>query len=171
MALPETIFGQVWKLGDHVNTDLIHPPSHFSLDQKKMKEGIAEGMVRLGSEVKKDSSDQGWIIVAGENFGCGSSRETSVRGLASFGVKGVVASSFARIFMRSLINVGIPVFECGEIQEYVKDGELIRISLKTGWIELPGSRRFHFSEMDPHLKKILEEGGLIGYLRKEWHEI
>ena len=120
MALPEIISGRVWKLGDHVNTDLLHPPSHFSLDEKRMKEGIAEGIARLGSGVKEGSSDAGWIIVAGKNFGCGSSRETSVRGLASFGVKGVVATSFARIFMRSLINLGIPVFECGEIQGWVK---------------------------------------------------
>lgn len=167
MGLPEIISGRVWKLGDHVNTDLLHPPSHFSLNEKRMKEGIAEGMVRLGLEVKGDSSDEGWIIVAGENFGCGSSRETSVRGLLAFGVKGVVATSFARIFMRSLINVGIPVFECGEIQECVKDGELIQISLGEGWIESSHQRRFPFSHIDLHLKKILEAGGLISYLQQE----
>jgi 3-isopropylmalate dehydratase small subunit len=167
MALPEIISGRVWKLGDHVNTDLLHPPSQFSLDEKRMKEGIAEGMVRLGLEVKGDSSDEGWIIVAGENFGCGSSRETSVRGLFAFGVKGVVATSFARIFMRSLINVGIPVFESGEIQECVKDGELIQISLGGGWIEGQDSKRFSFSPLDSHLKRILEEGGLMAYLKSE----
>ncbi len=167
MALPEIISGRVWKLGDHVNTDLLHPPSYFSLDEKRMNEGIVEGMLRLGAGVKGDSSDEGWIIVAGENFGCGSSRETSVRALRNFGVKGVVAVSFARIFMRSLVNHGIPVFESGEIQEGVKDGDLICISLREGWIESPDSRRFPFSAIDPHLKKILEAGGLVFYLRRE----
>jgi 3-isopropylmalate dehydratase small subunit len=171
MALPEIISGRVWRLGDHVNTDLLHPPSHFSLDEKRMKEGIAEGMARLGSGVKEDSSDEGWIIVAGENFGCGSSRETSVRGLSAFGVRGVVASSFARIFMRSLINIGIPIFESREIQEGVKDGDRIRVSLKEGWIECPDSKRFLFSPLDPHLRKILEKGGLIAYLRSEKHGV
>jgi len=169
MALPEIISGRVWKLGDHVNTDLLHPPSHFSLE--RVKEGIVEGRLRLGSGVKEDSSDQGWIIVAGENFGCGSSRETSVRGLSAFGVKGVVAGSFARIFMRSLINIGIPVFETREIQKNVKDGDLIRIFLTEGWIEGPDSKQFSFSPLDPHLKKILEAGGLVSYLQCEKHEI
>ncbi len=167
MSLPAIISGRVWKLGDHVNTDLLHPPSHFSLDEKRMKEGIVEGMARLGAGVKGDSPDEGWVIVAGENFGCGSSRETSVRGLCAFGVKGVVAASFARIFMRSLVNLGIPVFESGEIQAWVSDGDMIRISLREGWIEGADSRRFPFTTIDPHLKKILEAGGLVSYLRRE----
>lgn len=167
MGFPEIISGRVWKLGDHVNTDLLHPPSHFTPDEKRLKEGIEEGRARLSGQGRGSSSEEGWIIVAGENFGCGSSRETSVRGLLAFGVKGVVASSFARIFMRSLINIGIPIFECKEIQESVKDGERICLSLREGWIETQDSRRFSFSEMDFHLKRILEAGGLISYLRRE----
>ncbi len=167
MALPELIFGQVWKLGDHVNTDLLHPPSHFTLDGRRVKEGIEEGRARLGSIRSEDWSDARWIIVAGENVGCGSSRETSVRGLSAFGVQGVVASSFARIFMRSLINHGIPVFECREIQKDVQDGDRIWISLREGWIETQRSKRYFYSEIDPHLRKILEAGGLLHYLRRE----
>lgn len=167
MGLAEIISGRVWKLGDHVNTDLLHPPSHFTPDERRMGEGIAEGMARLGARMKGDSSNEGWIIVAGENFGCGSSRETSVRGLLAFGVKGVVASSFARIFMRSLINNGIPLFECREIQRSVKDGESIRLSLREGWIETQDFKRFSFSEMDLHLKRVLDAGGLLPYLRRE----
>lgn len=169
MALPEIISGQVWTLGPHVNTDLLHPPSHFTPDEKKMREGIEEGILRLGGKVKKGGPEVRWIIVAGENFGCGSSRETSARGLLAFGVKGVVAYSFARIFMRSLINLGIPVFECREIQEHVRNGEMIRILMREGWIETQDSKRFSFSEMDLHFKKILEVGGLLHYLRRERH--
>lgn len=167
MGLPEIITGRVWKLGDHVNTDLLHPPSHFTPDEKRMKEGIEEGRRRLGASRSGDPTKGGWIIVAGQNFGCGSSRETSVRGLSAFGVKGVVAVSFARIFMRSLINHGIPVFECEEVQDYVKDGDGIRIFLKEGWMEVQDLKRIPFSKIDPHLKNILEAGGLIPYLRRE----
>jgi 3-isopropylmalate dehydratase small subunit len=171
MSLPEMISGRVWKLGDHVNTDVIHPSSYFSLDEKRVKEGVLEGMERLGSHLNKDSLAEGIIIVAGENVGCGSSRETSVRGLRGSGVKAVVAASFARIFRRSLTNLNIPPLECREIQKFVKDGDLIRIFLREGWIEWAESRRIPFSPIDPHIRKILEAGGLIPYLRREKDEI
>jgi 3-isopropylmalate/(R)-2-methylmalate dehydratase small subunit len=167
MTLPERISGRVWKLGDHVNTDLLHPSTYFSLDEKRVRDGVLEGMERLGAGFKTEKSGEGLIIVAGENFGCGSSRETSVRGLRAFGVKGVVAASFARIFFRSLTNLGIPTFECGEIQNRVKDGDRMDIALKEGWIELADNKRFPFLPVDPHIKKILEAGGLIPYLQKE----
>ena len=171
MGLQEIISGRVWKLGDHVNTDVLHPSSYFSLDAERVEEGIREGMERLGTALRRQSSEDGLIIVAGENFGCGSSRETSVRGLRNFGVRGVVAASFARIFMRSLVNLGIPTLECREIQPLVRDGEKIRLNLKEGWIELEGGKCISFSPLDLHVKKILEAGGLIPYLRGEKHGI
>jgi 3-isopropylmalate dehydratase small subunit len=167
MGLPEFISGRVWKLGDHVNTDVLHPSSYFSLDAERVKEGIMEGMERMGTALKRQSLEDGLIIVAGENFGCGSSRETSVRGLRHFGVRGVVAASFARIFMRSLVNLGIPTLECREIQPLVRDGDRVHLNFKDGWIELEGGRRVSFSPLDIHVKKILEAGGLIPYLRRE----
>jgi len=170
MTLPEKISGRIWKLGDHVNTDVLHPSTFFSLDEKRVREGLIEGMGRLGANPKAESSHEKLIIVAGQNFGCGSSRETSVRGLRNFGVNAVVAASFARIFFRSLINLGVPTFECREIQNRAKDGELIDILTKEGFIELPNDRRFPFLPMDPHVKKILEAGGLIPYLQREREE-
>jgi 3-isopropylmalate dehydratase small subunit len=184
MGLPKRIAGRVWKLGDHINTDILHPSPYFSLNEARVKEGLVEGMERLGTIakyphppfakggrggilVKDNPFDEGIIIVAGENFGCGSSRETSVRGLKSFGVTGVVAKSFARIFFRSLTNLGLPALECGEIQGQVKDGDLIHISVEEGLIELIDGRRFSFAPIDPHIKKILEAGGLIQYLHRE----
>jgi len=167
MALPEEIFGRVWRLGDHVNTDVLHPSSYFSLNEGRIKEGLLEGMGRLSVGANIDLFNEGIVIVGGQNFGCGSSRETSVRALHTCGVKGVVATSFARIFFRSLVNLGIPAFLCGEIQNWAKDGDLIHISLKEGTIDLENTRRFRFSPIDPHIKKILEAGGLIPYLRRE----
>lgn len=167
MGLPEIISGQVWKLGDHVNTDVLHPSSYFSLDAERVEKGVKEGMERLGIDPQGKSLGNGFIIVAGQNFGCGSSRETSVRGLRNFGVRGVVAASFARIFMRSLVNLGIPTLECREIQSLVRDGDPIRLNLKQGWIELEGGKSISFSPLDLHVTKILEAGGLIPYLRRE----
>jgi 3-isopropylmalate/(R)-2-methylmalate dehydratase small subunit len=126
-----------------------------------------EGMERLGADLEKKSLEDGLIIVAGENFGCGSSRETSVRGLRHFGVRGVVAASFARIFMRSLVNLGIPTLECREIQLLVRDGDRVHLNFKDGWIELEGEKCISFSPLDLHVKRILEAGGLIPYLRRE----
>jgi 3-isopropylmalate dehydratase small subunit len=167
VTLPKKISGRIWKLGDHVNTDVLHPSFFFSLDDKRVREGLIEGMGRLGANFAAQSSHEKLIIVAGQNFGCGSSRETSVRGLRNFGVKAIVAASFARIFFRSLTNLGIPTFECREIQNRARDGELIDILTTEGFIELPDDRRFPFSALDPHVKKILEAGGLIPYLRME----
>jgi 3-isopropylmalate dehydratase small subunit len=167
MTLPEKISGQVLKLGDNVNTDTLHPSTYFSLNAVRVREGILEGMDRLGTGTKMDSPAEGLIIVAGKNFGCGSSRETSVRGLRDFGIKAVVAISFARIFYRSLTNLGIPAFECGEIQKGVKEGDAIDIFVRERKIDLPDGRSFIFSPIDPHIMKILESGGLTPYLQRE----
>jgi 3-isopropylmalate dehydratase small subunit len=167
VTLPEKISGRIWKLGDHVNTDVLHPSFFFSLDEKRVREGLIEGMGRLGANFITQSSHEKLVIVAGKNFGCGSSRETSVRGLHNFGVKAIVAASFARIFFRSLTNLGVPTFECTEIQNRARDGELVHILTTEGFIELSDDRSFPFSPLDPHVKKILEAGGLIPYLQKE----
>lgn len=171
MSLPDIISGRVWKLGDHVNTDLLHPSSYFSLDAGKVEEGIKVAMERLGAMLNSGPLESGVIIVAGLNFGCGSSRETSVRGLRHFGVRGVVAASFARIFMRSLINLGIPALECREIQSLVTNGDRIHLNLNAGRIELEGGKYISLSPLDTHVRKILEAGGLIPYLRRETHAI
>ena len=171
MVLQEVITGQVWRLGDHVNTDILHPPSYFSLDEGRMKEGLQAGMERLGTDLQRRYAGDGLVIVAGENMGCGSSRETSVRALCIGGVKAVVAGSFARIFYRNLANLGIPPLECRGIQDWVKDGDLIRIAIKDGFIELDDARRFPTSPLDHHIERILECGGLIPYLRRILDEI
>ena len=120
MDTNKNISGRVWLLGDHVNTDLIHPPSCFSLDETKMKYGLRVGMERLDRKADPDNTQDDLVIVAGENFGCGSSRETSVRALFASGVRAIVAKSFARIFYRSLVNRGIAPLVCREVQDKVQ---------------------------------------------------
>ncbi len=171
MGLQGVITGRVWRLGDHVNTDLLHPPSYFSLNANKVEEGLWEGMQRLGTDLRGQYTGDGLVIVAGENLGCGSSRETSVRALSIGGVKAVVARSFARIFYRSLANLGIPPLECQGIQDWVEDGDLIHISMRDGIIELDNARRFPIFPLDRHIENILECGGLIPYLRRMLDEL
>ena len=167
MDTNKSISGSVWLLGDHVNTDLIHPPSCFTLDETKMKNGLRVGMERLDMRADRDDDQDGLVIVAGENFGCGSSRETSVRALFAFGVRAIVAKSFARIFYRSLVNRGIAPLVCREIQDKVADGDQIRTFIDKHHIILSNNEHVPFAPFDPHMKKILECGGLISYLKRE----
>ncbi len=167
MNINKDISGKVWLLGDHVNTDLIHPPSCFSLDEDKMKKGLLVGMERLERKMGPTASSENFVIVAGENFGCGSSRETSVRALFAFGVKAIVAKSFARIFYRSLVNRGIAPIVCEELHDNVSDGDLIHIIFEEQSIILENKKNIPFPPLDPHIKKILECGGLISYLKME----
>ena len=125
----------------------------------------------MGTTVTGDYSSEGLVIVAGDNFGCGSSRESSVRALAATGVRAVVARSFARIFFRSLANLGIPPLVCSKAGQGIKEGHLIRIFLKEGFIEQAGGRRFPLLPLDPHIEKLLFSGGLIPYLKRELHGI
>jgi 3-isopropylmalate dehydratase small subunit len=167
MDINKNISGRVWLLGDHVNTDLIHPPSCFSLDETKIKNGLRVGMERLDRKVSLDDTWDDLVIVAGENFGCGSSRETSVRALFASGVRAIVAKSFARIFYRSLVNRGIAPLVCMEIQDKVADGDPIQIFIDEHHIISSNNEHAPFVPFDPHIKKILECGGLISYLKRE----
>jgi 3-isopropylmalate dehydratase small subunit len=170
-GLEAAINGMVWKLGDHVNTDLIHPPSHFSLETAAMGEGLREGMKRLDYHPREGVPPKGLVMVGGENLGCGSSRETTVRALAQAGVRAVVAKSFARIFYRSLANLGIPPLVCGEAHDHVKTGDNVRVWVFKGVLQVPGERRLKIQLLDDHIRKILRCGGLIPYLRSEAHGI
>lgn len=163
----KNIAGRAWVLGDNVNTDDLHPPSFFSMDSERMKEGILEGMKNLNVDTGEEFTTQGLIIVAGDNFGCGSSRETSVRALIASGVQGVIAQSFARIFYRSLVNLALPPIICGTVQEVIEPGDTIHIFPTEHKIQIENARFFETDLMDPHFQRILESGGLMGYLCKE----
>ena len=129
--------------------------------------------------VDKDHADpqfakgvrKGDIIVAGRNFGCGSSREQAPLALKYAGVGAVVAGSFARIFFRNAINVGLPVVVCPEAAQMVRSGDVLSIDLRQGIIKVAGGEiAMRFDPMPDFLMNILESGGLVPYTRERLHQ-
>ena len=109
--------------------------------------------------------DNGDFIVAGKNFGCGSSREHAPIAIKGCGIQAVIAESFARIFYRNSTNVGLTLIEAPGISQYVKEGDKIQIDMDTGVI-IAGENKIEFKKLPPFMLGILEEGGLINYLKK-----
>ena len=108
----------------------------------------------------------GDFVVADENFGCGSSREQAPGVLKALGVQAVVAKSFARIFYRNAINIGLPVIVCKDLYDAVKDGEEMRLDMSAGIAAVNGVQ-YSCTKLPPYMQKILDQGGLIASLNKE----
>ena len=162
------IEGRVWKFADHVNTDLIIPGRY--LDDYSAENLAAHAMEdadpRFAKQVRK-----GDIIVAGRNFGCGSSREQAPLALKYAGVGAVVAGSFARIFFRNAINVGLPLIVCPKASQAVQAEAVVRIDLNRGTIEVVGSGFIMtFDPMPDFLMSILLSGGLVPFTRERLHQ-
>lgn len=153
--------GKALKYGDNINTDIISPPQYMEL-------GIAEASAYAMSAVDPDfakRAEAGDIFVAENNLGSGSSRETSPLTLKYLGISYVVAKSFARIFYRNCINVGIPALECSQTDR-IADGDRLRIDLFKGQIENLTKRESYFCERLPeHILEIIEAGGMFEYLK------
>ena len=162
------IGGRVWKFGDHINTDLIIPGR--CLDDYSAENLAAHVMEDADPQFAKQVR-KGDIIVAGRNFGCGSSREQAPLALKYAGVGAVVAGSFARIFFRNAINVGLPMVICPQAYKGVKAGDEVRIDLQLGTIEILGSdQRVTFDPMPDFLMSILQSGGLVPFTRERLHQ-
>ncbi len=158
------ISGKVIKYGDNINTDLIIPGKYLTLtDPQEMAKHAMEGIDPSFTKKCKDS-----IIVAGENFGCGSSREQAPLALKHAGVKCVVAKSFARIFYRNAINIGLPLVECENIWDKVQEGNMVEVDLETGTLTVSDKNvKVSAQPLPKFMLDILKEGGLINLLRKE----
>jgi 3-isopropylmalate dehydratase small subunit len=155
--------GTVRKLGDGIDTDIIIPARYLPLPLDQMKAHTMEP-IRPGFAEKVSPGD---IIVAGRNFGCGSSREQAPAVLRELGIAGIVAVSFARIFFRNAINLGIPLVECEPAFGSVAEGEEIEIDFATGAIRLPGTgEELAGSRLPDFLLEIIEDGGLIPHLAR-----
>jgi len=153
---------RAWKFGDDVNTDLITPGRYtITTDKSKLgKIAFIEFRPEFAQEVKA-----GDILVAGRNFGCGSSREHAPIAIKAAGISAIIAQSFARIFFRNAINIGLPLFTCQEV-DIIDDGDLVEIDFGTGEIhdETKGIV-FKAEPLPIFIRKIVEKGGLINYLR------
>ncbi len=153
--------GRVWKFGDDVNTDLIIPGRY--LDNYDPAHLAAHAMEGLSKEFAKDVS-KGDIIVAGKNFGCGSSREQAVTALKNAGISAVVAKSFARIFYRNAINLGLPVLISEDAFDVFSEGD--RVHIEGDNVTSPDNKKSASVEPIPeHVQKILNQGGLVPYIK------
>jgi methanogen homoaconitase small subunit len=154
------IIGQVWKFGDDVDTDAIIPGKY--LRTKEMQVFAAHAMEGIDPEFAKKVKP-GDIIVAGTNFGCGSSREQAPLALKYAGVGCIVAKSFARIFFRNAINIGLPLIEADvDCQE----GEEIIIDLLKGEVTVKGKGLYKGNKLPDFLLEILTDGGLVAHRKR-----
>jgi len=158
------ITGNVWKFGDNIDTDLIIAARYLNTsDPQKLAEHVMED---ADPEFTK-KLNPGDIIVAGENFGCGSSREHAPIALKAAGVSAVVAKSFARIFYRNAFNMGLPIFELKEADK-IDEKDLIKIDLDAGKIEnLTKGESYDFTPIPPFMQELIASGGLINYAKEQ----
>ncbi len=158
--------GRVWKYGDHVNTDVIIPGRY--LDDYDVRSMAKHALEDLDPRFARDVA-YGDVIVAGRNFGCGSSREQAPLALKHAGVGAVVATSFARIFFRNAVNVGLPVVELDATGMFER-GDVALINLEKGVIvnETTG-RTGRFDPLPDFLLDILRDGGLVPHTAKRLH--
>jgi 3-isopropylmalate/(R)-2-methylmalate dehydratase small subunit len=155
--------GRVWKFGDNVDTDVIYPGKYLPiLDEAEMALHAFEGFdPEFPRKIQK-----GDIIVAGSNFGCGSSREQAATCLKAAGVACVVAKSFSRLFFRNTINQGLPLVQSREAADWVANGDIISIDFSRGSLAVRG-RESAFPPLPEFLMSILENGGLIESVKKK----
>ena len=150
--------GKAWKYGDNVDTDVIIPGKYLrTADFKTFGEHAMEG-IDPGFRPEK-----GDIIVAGNNFGCGSSREQAPLAIKYAGISCVVAKSFARIFFRNAINVGLPIVEA-DVFDTVRKGGIVEVDLDRG-VVMAGGKEYKSTKLPGFLQEILNAGGLVAYRR------
>ncbi len=156
--------GTAWKFGDHLDTDAIIPARYLTTSDmgvlaRHCLEDVSPGFAR---KVTK-----GDILVAGWNFGCGSSREHAPAVIKAIGISIVVSASFARIFYRNAFNLGLPAVESPEASKAIRQGDRLRVSLADGWIEdLTIGRGYRFNPVPPFMLDLIESGGLMEVLKK-----
>jgi 3-isopropylmalate/(R)-2-methylmalate dehydratase small subunit len=154
--------GKALIMGDNVNTDMLHPSRFFSLDDRTVRSGFLQAAA--GYEQVGGSDLAGRVIVAGENFGCGSSRETGARVFLLAGVCAVVARSLARIFSRNVRNLGLPAVECPSLPALAPDA-LLELDLVRGRLSVPAAALdLPLTPLDPFWVAVLAAGGLLPFL-------
>jgi 3-isopropylmalate/(R)-2-methylmalate dehydratase small subunit len=156
--------GKVHKFGDDVNTDEIIPARYLNTSDPSelARHAMEDADPEFALKVKP-----GDFIVAGKNFGCGSSREHAPVALKAAGVAGVIAGSFARIFYRNAFNMGLPILECPEAAAEIAGGSDLRVDLNTGVItDLATGKKYSSQPIPPFMQELLADGGLMAHLKK-----
>ena len=157
--------GRSWKFGDDIDTDAIIPARYLNTsDPAELARHLMEdadkdfpGKVRLGD-----------IIIAGKNFGCGSSREHAPIAIKAAGIQAVIAKSFARIFYRNAFNIGLPIFESPDASERIREGDIIEIDADTGIIKnLTTGEKYGARPIPPFMQELIKAGGLIEWTKKK----
>ncbi|MCI1931974.1 MAG: 3-isopropylmalate dehydratase small subunit [Clostridia bacterium] len=157
--------GKVFKYGDNVDTDVIIPARYLNVSNgdELAKYCMIDIDADFASNVQK-----GDIIVAGKNFGCGSSREHAPLAIKCAGVGCIIAPSFARIFYRNAVNIGMPIMECPEAAKEINAGDRVAVDFSTGVITNKTSKKTYKAEPFPEfMQKIIAQGGLVKYVSKK----
>jgi len=156
--------GTAWKFGNDIDTDIIIPGRYLIYtDEETLSKHCMEGLDDKFSE----KCEKGDFIVAGRNFGCGSSREHAPIAIKGVGISAIIAESFARIFYRNAANVGVPLLEAPGISELVENGDEISVDMENATITSQNGETIKFKKLPPFMLEILEQGGLIEYLKNK----
>lgn len=158
------IKGKAWKFGDDIDTDAIIPARYLNTsDPKELARHVMEDAdVEFPNKVKA-----GDLIVAGKNFGCGSSREHAPIAIKASGMQAVIAKSFARIFYRNSFNIGLPIFESVEASEKIKEGNIVEIDADKGIIKnITSGEAYTAKPIPPFMQELINSGGLIEWTKK-----
>ena len=157
--------GRVFRYGDNVDTDVIIPARY--LNTSSHKELASHCMEDIDKDFVKNVK-QGDIIVADKNFGCGSSREHAPIAIKESGISCVIARTFARIFYRNAINIGLPILECSEACDQIKAGDTVSVDFSNGLItDETQNKTFQAEPFPPFMQELIAAGGLAAYMAKE----
>ena len=157
--------GQVWRFGDDVDTDAIIPARYLNTSdpQELARHCMEDADATFAARVQP-----GAIIVAGKNFGCGSSREHAPLAIKAAGVACVIAAGFARIFYRNAFNIGLPILESPEAAAGTQAGDDLEVDLATGEIRnLTRGTEFHAQSIPPFMQELIKDGGLIQHVARQ----
>lgn len=156
--------GSVHAFGDNIDTDVIIPARYLNSSEP------SELAVHCMEDIDRDFTKKckpGDLIVAGKNFGCGSSREHAPIAIKAAGVSCVIAETFARIFYRNAINIGLPIIECKEASEEIREGDEVEVDFDSGVIkDLSTGKSYQGQAFPPFMQKLIDDGGLVNYINK-----
>jgi 3-isopropylmalate/(R)-2-methylmalate dehydratase small subunit len=158
------IEGKVWRFGKDIDTDLIIAARYLNTS---VPEELAKHVMEDADPDFVKKMSRGDVIVAGENFGCGSSREHAPIALKAAGVAAVIAPTFARIFYRNAFNMGLPIFELQESAE-ISEGDMISVNMNAGTItNKTTNKTYNFIPIPPFMQELIDAGGLMEFAQKE----